>query len=308
MINTRLVETIDVANILGECVLWRASDQTLWWTDIHAKRLYRLDWATHRINAFTMPERLCSFAFVAGRDDLLVAAFESGFAILAPESPSVHWLARPVALGEGVRLNDGRVDPFGRFWAGAMIERNLRVGETPDASLYMLDADGKAHVRARGAHISNGLCWSPSGDRVYCSDSMRNEIRWAPFDGASSEQLAFRQLAKTGDGSPDGAVTDSLGRYWSALWGGSRIACFSPAGEEVYSLPVDARQPTCPAFGGPQGNLLFVTSARDGLDAAALAAAPNSGAVFVFETDITGGPSPRAVFSDTVIAAAGCAV
>lgn len=305
VINARLIETIDVANILGEGVLWRACDQTLWWTDIQAKKLYRLDWARHRIKTFEMPERLGSFGFVAGRDDLLVAAFESGFAILEPESAFVHWLSRPADLGDGVRLNDGRVDPSGRFWAGAMVERDLRDGETPDARLYMLDGNGVSHGRAGGAHISNGLCWSPAGDRVYFADSMRNEIRVGQFDNSPDGALSFQHFAKTHNGSPDGAVTDHEGRYWSALWGGSRVCCFSPAGEEIFALPVDAPQPTCPAFGGPQGNLLFVTSAHDGLSDTALAAAPKSGAVFVFETDTAGAPAARAVFSQAVIAAAG---
>lgn len=304
MIKARLVETIGVANILGEGVLWRASDETLWWTDIHAKKLFHLHWRSHRVTSFDLPERLCSFGFVAGRDDLLIAAFESGFAILKPESAGVYWLARPAELGDGVRLNDGRVDPFGRFWAGAMVERDLRDNETPHARLYMLDGEGKSHIRAGGVHISNGLCWSPSGDRVYYSDSMRNEIRSARFNRDGKDALSFQRFAKTRKGSPDGAVTDCEGRYWSALWGGSRVACFTPAGEEVYTLPIDAPQPTCPAFGGPKGNLLFVTSARDGLSEAALAASPTSGAVFVFETSTAGVPAVRADISPAVMAAA----
>lgn len=307
MIKARLVEEIDVTNILGEGVLWRASDQTLWWSDIHAKKLFRLDWTSHRVMTVDMPERLCSFGFIAGRDDLLIAAFESGFAILEPESAGVHWLARPAELGAGVRLNDGRVDPFGRFWAGAMVERALRDDEAPDAWLYMLDGEGDAHVRARGVHISNGLCWSPAGDRVYFADSMRNEIRSARFQRDGNDALSFERFAKTHNGSPDGAVTDRDGRYWSALWDGSRVACFSPEGDEVFSLPINAPQPTCPAFGGPDGNLLFVTSGRDGLSDAALAASPKSGAVFVFETNAIGVPAVRANISPSVIAAAGFA-
>ncbi len=307
MITARLIETIDVANVLGEGVLWRVSDQTVWWTDIQARKLYRLDWRTKKIQTFTTPERLASFGFVDGRDDLLVAAFESGFALFNPESTMLHWLARPAALGGGVRLNDGRVDPFGRFWAGAMIERDLRDKETPNAFLYMLDADGIVHIRSRGVHISNGLCWSPAGDRIYFADSMRNKVFSAAFDSSKDDALSLRDFTTTNDGSPDGAIVDAEGRYWSALWGGSRVACFSPMGEEVFSLPVDAPQPTCPAFGGENGNLLFVTSARDGLSDAVLAASPMSGAVFVFETNVSGAPPPRAKVSPSVITTAGFA-
>ncbi len=307
MITARLVETIEVANVLGEGVLWRASDETLWWTDIQARRLYRMGWPNKDISIFETPERLGSFGFVAARDDLLIAAFESGFALFHPESAAIHWLARPPELGDGVRLNDGRVDPFGRFWAGSMVERTLADNEKPDGRLYMLDENGRAHARASGVHIANGLCWSPAGDRIYFSDSMRNKIQSAPFDEAGAGDIAFTPFARTEDGSPDGAVTDRDGRYWSALWGGARVACFSPAGDEVFSLPIDAPQPTCLAFGGANGDLLFVTSARDDMSEAALAASPNSGAVFVFETNVSGAPPARARLSPALMKAAGFA-
>ena len=292
-----LIETIDVKNTLGEGVLWRAADQTLWWTDIQERTLYALDWRSKKIKTYATPERVGSFGFVETRDDILIVAFESGFALYQPESAALHWLARPEELGEGVRLNDGRVDPFGRFWAGAMVERELRDGETPDGRLYMVDAEGVAHTRARGAHISNGLCWSSAGNRIYFADSMRNSIKTAPFGERASGELALENFAKTTDGSPDGAVTDRDGRYWSALWGAGRVACFSPEGEEIFSLAVDAPQPTCPAFGGPDGNLLFVTAARDGLSDTALAASPKSGSVFVYETNTAAAPAARARFA-----------
>lgn len=295
-----LIETIGVQNTLGEGVLWRASDQTLWWTDIKERTLYALDWRSKVITTYSTPERVGSFGFIDSRDDILIVAFESGFALYQPESAVLHWLARPEELGDGVRLNDGRVDPFGRFWAGSMVERDLREGETPDCRLYMLDADGVVQSRARGAHISNGLCWSPGGDLIYFADSMRNSIKSAPFSENASGELAFQKFAKTTDGSPDGAVTDQEGRYWSALWGAGRIACFSPAGEEIFSISVGVPQPTCPAFGGPDGNLLFVTTARDGLSEKALTTLPKSGAIFVYETNTAAAPPARARFAPSL--------
>ncbi len=299
-----LVETIDVKNTLGEGVLWRVSDQTLWWTDIQERTLYALEWRSMKITTYATPERVGSFGFIETRDDILIVAFESGFALYQPESAALHWLARPEELGDGVRLNDGRVDPFGRFWAGSMVERDLSEGETPDGRLYMLDADGVAHSRARGTHISNGLCWSPGGDRIYFADSMRNSVRTAPFSENASDDLAFELFAKTTDGSPDGAVTDREGRYWSALWGAGRVACFSTAGEEIFTRAVDAPQPTCPAFGGPEGNLLFVTTAREGLSESALSASSKSGSIFVYETNTGAAPAARAKLAEGLVGAA----
>lgn len=300
-LKARLIETVETADTLGEGVLWRVSDRSVWWTDIQARRLHRLAWPSLALETYTTPERLGSFGFVAGRDDLLIAAFESGFAVYAPESGHVTWLYRPAGLGPGVRLNDGRTDPQGRFWAGSMMERPVEEGEQPGGALYRLSAEGQAEAMLRGIRISNGLCWSAEGDRIYFADSPLGEIRSAPFDANSGTFGEFETFARFKGEAPDGAVTDAEGCVWTALWGGGRVARISPAGEEIASVEIDAPQPTCPAFGGPDANLLFVVSARDGLTAEQLKAQPLSGALFVFETDVCGWPQASVRLAATVL-------
>lgn len=78
-VKAELIDTIDVANTLGEGVLWRCSYQSAWWTDIQECCLYRLSWAGGSLRRFELPERLASFGFVAGDDSRFVCAFESGF-------------------------------------------------------------------------------------------------------------------------------------------------------------------------------------------------------------------------------------
>ena len=58
-------------------------------------------------------------------------------------------------------------------------------------------------------------------------------------------------------------------------------------------LPVPASQPTCVAFGGPDMNLLFVTSATQDLGEQELEAQPEAGHMFVYQTNFTGIPDPE---------------
>ncbi|MCG8441854.1 MAG: SMP-30/gluconolactonase/LRE family protein [Caulobacterales bacterium] len=290
----RLIETIEVGDRLGEGVLWRDSDQTVWWTDILARRLHVLEWPSLALRTRPTPERLCSFAFIEGRDDIILAAFESGFALYDPVSGERLWLDRPAGLGPDVRLNDGRVDPGGRFWCGSMVERPLAGGEAAPGVLYRLEPDGRAAPVLGRVRISNGLCWSPDGARMHFADSGRGEIYAGPFDADSGVPGRLEPFARIDGASPDGAVVDAEGRLWSALWGGARVERFTSDGTGDGAVEVPAPQPTCPALGGPRGNLLFVTSARDGLSEAALAERPASGALFVFETAARAAPSPRA--------------
>lgn len=57
-----------------------------------------------------------------------------------------------------------------------------------------------------------------------------------------------------------------------------------------YELP--ARQSTCPAFLGPAADRIVVTSAREGLNAAALAADPLAGRTFVLDIAVKGRHDP----------------
>lgn len=58
------------------------------------------------------------------------------------------------------------------------------------------------------------------------------------------------------------------------------------------TVPIPAPRVTSVAFGGAQLNTLYVTTARVGLDAAALAQAPEAGSIFrVDGTGATGVPS-----------------
>jgi L-arabinonolactonase len=282
------VDSIKAANTLGECVLWNGRTQTLWWTDIQESRLFCLDWQTRALRGFSTPERLCAFGFVAGSSSL-IAAFESGFALYEARTGRMRWLwklARP-----GQRLNDGRVDRQGRFWAGAMAERGDEAGK---AELYCLDANGQVQCRERGITISNSICFSPDGAAFYFADTPTRTI-WRYGFSASDGVITDRQVfAQTPEGTfPDGATVDAEGFLWSAHWGGGRVVRYTPQGAIDRIIDVPASQPTCVAFGGAGLDLLFVTTAREGLSAAALAAQPDAGNLFVYNVGVAGLPEQQ---------------
>jgi len=145
-----------------------------------------------------------------------------------------------------------------------------------------------------GIGIANGLCWAPDGTVIYFADSLAGVVERAPFDVETGRAGVFKAFATVRDRAPDGAVTDAQGNYWCAVWGGARVDGFDAQGQHIASIPVPAPQPTCPAFGGPDHSLLFVTSARIDLDADTLAAFPQSGSLFIFETTGQGIPAARA--------------
>jgi L-arabinonolactonase len=306
-------DILQVGNTLGECVLWHSQHNTLWWTDIQASRLHCYDWTTGALQTLEAPERIGSFGFVAASDSL-ITAFASGIALYDPRqrssaerakltassrlpTASIRWLARPASSDPGVRFNDGRVDRRGRFWTGTMVEDNQ-----PGARgcLYSLQGTGlqgsaqgageeRCHIR--GIRISNGLCFSPDGSRLYFADSPTRII--SAYDLIEPEGVlgTRRTLVQTPEGSsPDGATVDVDGCIWTALWGAGCVVRYTPDGRLDRTLPVPVSQPSCVCFAGPNLDILCVTSAREGLDDSRLHDEPHAGDVFLYRVGTQGLP------------------
>ena len=282
--------TIAIGNILGEGVSWRPTDQTLWWTDIEGKTLYKLPWGQTNPQEYKLPLRLGSFGFVDGSEDVLIAAFENGFAYFWPANGDIKWLSQPpeLELGCGRRLNDGRVGPDGAFWVGSMLEQNDVAGGQGQTGLYRLNQGGEAKFIHGGLHISNGICWSPDEQKIFLADSPKNLIRQASFDATTGQCGSFDTFTQTKDGVPDGAIIDSEGRYWSALWGGHCVAVYDNKGNEVFKLNLPVPQPTIPVFAGPNLNYIVITSATQDLSSQQKADFPQSGNVLIYKTDVRG--------------------
>jgi sugar lactone lactonase YvrE len=130
---------------------------------------------------------------------------------------------------------------------------------------------------------------------MYHADTARRLV-WAwecdPASGEIAGRRVFLEVAPA-DGAPDGATVDADGFVWPAHWDGWRLSRFDPAGrlERVVRLPV--QRPTCPAFGGPALDVLYVTSASIGLSAAERAGQPWAGAVLALSPGVRGLPQAR---------------
>ena len=296
MITATLMETLEVKNTLGEGVIWDAIGAAAWWTDVDGSKLYRYDPAHKQLDHWSTPERLGSFALVAD-SDYLICGFASGFAYFNPHNPQIvdlQWLQKTEQDNPDTRLNDGRADRQGRFWAGSMVES----GDQGGGALYCLDQQLQVTSKVSGLSISNGLCWSPDSTVMYHTDTPSRRINAYDFDATTGAIANQRCLVRTEKGCfPDGSTVDSEGYIWNAQWGASQVVRYSPAGEVDFILPLPVSQPTCVAFGGPQLDRLFVTSATQGFDQQALLAEPEAGNVLIFQTNITGTPDSRFVAS-----------
>jgi sugar lactone lactonase YvrE len=76
---------------------------------------------------------------------------------------------------------------------------------------------------------------------------------------------------------------------WVAGWGGHQVSRWDPAsGRFLQSIELPVSQVTACAFGGPNLDELYITSARIGLDTATLAREPLAGGLFVARPGVKG--------------------
>lgn len=281
------IDIFRAGNIVGEGILWDARCQALWWTDIQARCLHRYDWERGSTEIIDTPDRVGSFGLVAGRDEFIVA-FAKGIALYDPISRSVEALDNPDEVEPGVRFNDGRVDRQSRFWAGTMVE-----GPQSDAGgrLYSVDSSRTVRREASGIRISNSLCFSPDGTRMYFADSPTRTIRVYDLTNSAETLGAPRTFVHTPHGAyPDGAAVDADGCVWSAHWGAGRVVRYTPGGAVDRILGIPTCQPSCVCFAGPDLDVLCVTTAREGLDDTTLLNEPHAGDVFLYRLGVRGLP------------------
>jgi sugar lactone lactonase YvrE len=264
----------------GEGPFWDAANDRLLVVDMLAGAVVAVDadGGTER-----RPVAKVAAAIRARRGGGYVLATENRFALLGPDLTEERLLP-PVFTDPSIRMNDGGCDPQGRFYCGTMA-----YDSTPGAgTLYRLDPDGSVSVTLRNVTISNGLQWNAAGDTVFYNDTPTGRVdrfRFDPDKAAFTEQRTFVAIA--GDGQPDGMAIDEEDGLWVALWGGSAVHRYDPAGrlDLVVGLPVS--QVTACTFGGPERQTLFITTSRDGVNPADQ---PQAGAVFRFDAGVRGAP------------------
>lgn len=287
------IRTVSTHCQLGESPFWHPQQQVLYWCDIAAHRLHRLDPVSGASRHWQFGTDLaCCAPMLSGE---LVLGMRDGLWRFDPDTEQRTRLASPPFDPARQRFNDGKCDPQGRFWVGTVDDRRQ-----PDAALYRW-AGGRLDRMVGGITTSNGLGWSRDGGTMYWSDTRAHMIHafdFEPVDGSLSRQRVFAhfeprrpdQSLDSYGGRPDGAAVDAEGCYWVAMYEGSRLLRLAPDGSMLRVVPLPVRCPTMPCFGGADLRTLYVTTARDGRPADELAAQPLAGCVLALPVEVPGLP------------------
>ena len=253
----RIEVLVDVKTVLGEGPLWDVEEERLYWVDSLGCNVFRATADGREVRAWDVPAPIGSMAL--RRKGGAVVSLQSGFHFLDFKTGDCELIVDPEPDTPKTRLNDGKVDKRGRFVCGSMDTME----EGPNGALYRLDPDLKLTKLDDGIIVSNGPCWSPDGRILYFADTWTGEIWAYDYDldtGSVSNRRTFTKVDTSRGGAADGSTVDAEGFLWNALVYDGRLVRYAPDGSVDRIIEMPVKKVTSVMFGGPNLDILYVTS------------------------------------------------
>ncbi|GBP60669.1 Regucalcin [Eumeta japonica] len=274
---------------------WSAAENALYWVDISAQKVHRLDPTTGDVAT-----REITYGPVS---PVVTVAETPGVLLICvrTELYFMHWdstdgdsslrLLSVLDLGlPNNRCNDGKVDAKGRLWIGTMGKEVKGEVDLDQGSLYVVTEKNYLNplVKVRPVSVSNGIAWTRNSKFMFYIDTPSRNIDVFDFNldigGIRNRRTLFNFASNNVTGLPDGMTIDTEGNLWVACFnGGKVIKIDSRSGKllEQHKLPVE--KVTSVAWGGPEMSTLYVTTSKVDLTTAELAKQPEAGSVFAIE-------------------------
>ncbi len=254
------------ADWCGEGALWHAKESALFWTDNRRNLIHRYSPEAEAVTTWEFDETVAALTLTDDSNTVCVV-LGSRLLLWSPSTDERRAYGSRLEGWPHIRFNEAGVDPSGALWLGSMGNNLLPDGSRravtgTDGCLFRLNADGRLTAVVGEIGVANTLAWSPDGTRLYSADTLANDLRVYPFDqqkgGLGKPRSLLKDLPR---GRPDGSAVDSEGSLWNCRYGGGCVVRVSPLGQvqEVVELPT-INITSC-AFGGPQLNILYVTTA-----------------------------------------------
>jgi L-arabinonolactonase len=252
---------LECGNHLGEGPVWDVEEGRLYWVDGTGRRvgnpsIWRLDPRSGRSENWSLDRDVGALALRRGGG--LVLALDDGFYFYDTAHRRLELIQLVDAGQPRTRLNDGKCDRRGRFFAGGMDDKE----ELKICGLWRLDLDLAVTKVDGGIICSNGPCWSPDDRTFYFADTFQGEMWAYDYDiatGMPSNRRLFASFARDA-GVADGSTVDEEGCVWNAQLISGDLVRYAPDGSVERRIGMPVRNITSVMFGGDGLDELYVTS------------------------------------------------
>ena len=248
-------------NHLGEGPVWDEEEGRIYWVDGTGPRvgkpaIWWLDPKTGEVKNWWLEKDIGALALRQGGGAVL--ALSDGFYSFDFETGQTELIAEIEADQPRTRLNDGKCDRRGRFFAGGMDDKE----ELKICGLWRLDPDLSVTKVEEGIICTNGPCWSPDNRTFYLADTFQQEFWAYDYDIEKGSLSNKRLFATTGKdaGVADGSTVDEEGYLWNAQLISGELVRYAPDGSVDRRIGMPVRNITSVMFGGDNLDVLYVTS------------------------------------------------
>ncbi|KAF5270369.1 hypothetical protein FQR65_LT05557 [Abscondita terminalis] len=292
----------------GEGPLWNSVDSSLYFVDTFRTTVLKWDSCTKNVTYHQLDGRSVGFlvlinqmlnAFLLCRDRNVSLFKWDGVNNNQGTLENLFLVEEKKAFNQ---FNDGKADAKGRLWAGTL-KRNedLSVADN-GGSLYSVvyNSGIKFTRQIHPVSISNGMAWSGDNKYFFYIDSATRKIMKFNFDligGKLSNQKVLFDLEHYPHlkGIPDGMTIDLDNNLWVALFGGKAvIKVHSITGKLLLVKNMPVTYVTSVTFGGPNYEVLYVTTSRLKLSDEELLSEPSAGSVFaIHNLGVAGHPPDK---------------
>jgi len=264
----------------SEGAVWYSGLGGLKWVDMLAGDVLSLDSDSGHVTRLNVDSSIAAVVRPRSQGGFVVVT-EREFALWNHEVK--EWSTPPLWSDAKRRFNEGGCDPAGGILCGSMsYQRESGAGE-----VFRMDVDGTTERLFGDVTISNGLGFTADGMRMYYVDTRTRRIDVFDVDGPRPINRRPFVSVHEGLGNPDGLCVDEHDGVGVALYGGSAVHHYNSGGALEDVIEVPATQVTSCTFGGPNLDLLFITTSRENL---APEDQPSAGAVFCAPVGVRGLP------------------
>ena len=257
----RIECVLECANHLGEGPVWDVDEGCLYWVDGTGRRvgkpsIWWMDPRTGKTRNWSLAHDVGAMAL--RKSGGAVLALADGFYFFDFATATLDLITLVDADEPRTRLNDGKCDRRGRFFAGGMDDKE----ELKICGLWRLDPDLRVTNVDEGIICTNGPCWSPDDTTFYLADTFQGEYWAYDFDidtGSLANKRVWASFAAD-EGVADGSTIDEDGCVWNAQLISGDLVRYAPDGSVDRRIGMPVRNITSCMFGGDKLDELYVTS------------------------------------------------
>ena len=266
-----------IRNELGEGIFFDNKNNTLLWLDINKSMLFVF--CNKKLEKYKVAKNASAILFV--EDEIVTLVDKEGinnFCLITRNATQIsktptQYCSSKYRANDGIRLDNNL------YMYGVM-------GQDPvkDNGALILSENGESRIIMKDISIPNTFIRVPYSNSLLITDSLKKKIFKFDFDSSWKKVIHKKEWLnfKDSDKIPDGGCISTSGRIFIAIWDGFEILEFDLEGNKVNKFEIPVPRPTNCTLNEKE-DLLFVTSAYEGLSDFDRKKYPLSGSIFTVD-------------------------